>query len=115
MVRELVLSSINLTAVGLSNYTDCVQISRCRKLAEGSYQPEKCRVDYAINKRMHTFHLHDIFLSPEFGLHVEISEGAGTFRFDTADSAFGEDLIVTDAKTGRALKPCSFVRSEPIQ
>ena len=112
MLRELILSSIKLTANSQSDHENCVSIARCRKRGD-SYEEEKARIDFGVNKHMNTFHLHDIFISPDFGLLVEAKNGC-SFQFEE-DGEFSSDLLLTDTDNGRAYKPSSYMRSETIE
>lgn len=113
LLRELVLSSIDLTASGKAESATCIKISRCQRQGE-NFRPVKAAIDYAVHSGMQTLHLHDIFLSPDFGILVEVEESAGSFLFEADNTGFGADLLLSDAKTGRKLKPCSYARTEII-
>lgn len=116
IVRELLLSSVELTSAGQTTAATCVGISRCKRVDDEAFLPEKGRIDFGINTALRTFHLHDIFLSPEFGLLIEIEKEAGAFVFSSNDPSWDEtNLVIIDAQTGKSAKPGAYMRSEVVE
>lgn len=109
-LREFVIAKIRLNG----DDSEQINIARCRRLENDSFKLEECFLDHSINNHLKTFHLHDIFLAPTFGLQIEVPKNLGCFELTLNNQRQESQLIFCQTNSGEAFTPDCFIRSEII-